>query len=478
MRRKTTVAQDKWDREADVIIIGAGLAGSFAGAEARDGGAETVLILEKMKDVFEAPPGYTGAKGNDTAKSGGGWGSFFPFPFPETTTVDDVIQAGIEESRGRAFPDLCKAFWSRLNDDFFWLRDTAKMSFKDRSTSLRPNSYTTVGRGAGTAKFSLSYAEKKGVKILYRNKAVKLMTDNHGRVIGVRVMTPEGFMHFKAKAVILATGGFQGNDEMKLRYLGRDITIGAYITGSPWNTGDGHQLAMELGAKMVNMDTVHTRWCSHVTGENPHRTIGVYGIYINTYGKRYVDESSGSTETSLATAYQPGSICALLIDAKIKKIDIVAKDIKSFGKSKELMEADTLEEVAKTIGVDAEILKQTIQDFNAAVDEKEHTALDANPPKGKERATAYRIQVPPFCFLYPVHPGLNHSTGGPLITEKCEVVNNEDGVIPGLYAAGALAFGFMDGLYHITEMVSGLELSLTLGRVAGRSAADYATRVK
>jgi len=458
--------------ETDVVVVGAGIAGCMAAVAAADAGVK-VIILEKMKDVFEAPPGFNNAKGNDTVKSGGGWGALFPYPFPETSTVDDVIKIGMEISGGRAFPDVCKALWSRLNDDFLWLKDTAKLPLKDRSTALRPNSFVTVGKGPGTARFGLSYAEAKGVKILYRHKAQKLLTDARGRVVGVRAMAAEGLKNVVARAVILATGGFQGNEEMKLKYLGRDVTIGTLLTGSPWNTGDGHRMALGIGAKMINMDTLHTRWCTHVTGHNPHRTIGVYGIYLNTLGKRYVDEAGSSNETSLATAHQPGSICALLIDAKVKRLDLVAESVRSLKleKSGELMKSHTLEGVANRIGVDAVMLKRTVSDFNAAVNETEHRALVAHPAKGGERATAYRIEKPPFYFLYPLHAGLNHTMGGPLVNKKCQVLSDEDRVIPGLYAVGALAFGFMDGLYHITEMVSGLELALTMGRVAGMHAA-------
>jgi succinate dehydrogenase/fumarate reductase flavoprotein subunit len=461
--------------ETDVLVVGAGIGGYVAAAEAAGAGVR-VIMLEKMKNVLEAPPGLTGARGNDTAKSGGGWGALFPYPFPENSSMSRILKAGMKDSRGRAFPELCKAFWSRLNDDFFWLKDQLKLPLKDRSTAIRPHTYVTIGKGPKTARFGLEYAKKKGVTILYRHKATKLLSDNYGRIIGIRVMTPKGLKDFMAKAIILATGGFQGNDEMKLRYLGRELTVGAPLTGSPWNTGDGHLMAKEVGAKMVNMDSVHTRWCTEKRGINPHRNIGVYGIYINQSGKRYVDEAGASNETSLLTAYQPKSICALLIDERIKNFKIVFDAIKTYRleKSGELMRADTLGTVARKINVNANVLKKTVQDFNAAVHPKKRTAPGADPPKGIKRTTAYRIEKAPYYFLYPVFPGLNHTTGGPLINEKCEVLNNDDQVISGLYAVGALAFGFMDGLYHITEMVSGLELSLTLGRVAGEKAAAYA----
>lgn len=471
-----TVAKDKkiLQMEADVLVIGGGIGGYTAAIEAVSAGAK-VIILEKMKSVLEAPAGATGAKGNDTAKSGGGWGALFPYPFPKDTPIDQVIKTGMVQSKGMAFPELCKVFWSRLNEDFFWFKETLKLPLKDRSTELRPHSYSTIGKGPRTARLGMSYASKIGVKILYNHKAFNLLCNRKGEIIGVKTMTPSGIKDIMAKTVILATGGFQGNHEMKLKYLGRELAVGALLSGSTWNTGDGHQMAMEIGAKMVNMDSVHTRWCTHKRGLNPHRNIGVYGIYINQNGKRFVDEAGSSNETSLATVYQPESICALLIDSKIKDLKIVSDAIKAgkFEKS-ELIRADTLDEVAERIGVKAAVLKKNVEDFNSNVNQKEHKALNADPPKGKDRATVYKIESPPFYFFYPMHPALNHTTGGPLINEKCEILNNEDKVIPGLYGVGALAFGFMDGLYHITEMVSGLELSLTLGRVAGVNSSSYA----
>lgn len=460
--------------DADVLVVGGGIGGYTAAIEAVNAGA-TVTLLEKMKSVLEAPASATKAKGNDTAKSGGGWGALFPYPFPQDTPIADIIKAGMAKSKGTAFPELCAVFWSRLNEDFFWFKETLNLPLKDRSTALRPHSYATIGKGPRTARIGMSYASKRGVHILYNHKALRLLCNPKGEISGVQSMTPNGMTDIMAKAVILATGGFQGNHEMKLKYLGKELAVGAFLSGSPWNTGEGHQMAMEVGAKMVNMDAVHTRWCTHTIRDNPHRNIGVYGIYINQNGKRFVDESGSSNETSLTTVYQPESICALLIDSKIKDLKIVSDAIKAgkFEKG-ELIRAASLDEVAEKIGVKAEILKKTVEEFNANVNPKALRALNADPPKGKDRATAYRIETPPYYFFYPMHPALNHSTGGPLINEKCEILNNEDRVIPGLYAVGALAFGFMDGLYHITEMVSGLELSLTLGRVAGVNSTAYA----
>ena len=138
-----------------------------------------------------------------------------------------------------------------------------------------------------------------------------------------------------------------------------------------------------------------------------------------------------------------------------------------------IKKAETIKEVAEGIGVPYEELKKTIEEFNAAID-GERRALDANPPKGVDRPTAYRVETLPLYFYSPLQAGLNQTCGGPLVTQKGEVLSNEDRSILGLFAAGELAFGFLSQGYHVTEAHSGLEVSTTLGRIAGKNAAEYA----
>jgi fumarate reductase flavoprotein subunit len=454
----------------DVLVIGAGIAGLIAAIEANRSGGQ-VTILEKMKKFSDAPAGYMGVKGNDTTKGGGAFGGFFPFPLPESTTVEDVVRIGMEESKGRAFPSVCKFVWSRLNEDMEWFK-TLGCPTEKYEVLLGPGGFRTKGRGAVICPSLLRTAQKEGVKAFFNHNALELLSNKNRRTIGVRVLTEEGVKDFKGKAVVLATGGFQGNQKMKDEYIGPPLSD-IVLTGSSLNTGDGHQMALKIGAKLVNMESTHTRW-HHKKGShtNPHRMIGYWGIYINGEGKRFIDETGGSTETSMVCGYQPGGKCALFFDQKIKEMREAAIEMHLKAKG-DLIKANSVEELARMINYPEETVRKTIEEFNSHVN-SDHKALNADPPKGKERATAYKIENPPFYVIYPVFPALNHTTGGPLINEKAQVLDTEERPIEGLYGAGSLAFGFMDGLYHIAEAVSGLELSTTLGRMAGRNAAVYA----
>ena len=171
-----------------------------------------------------------------------------------------------------------------------------------------------------------------------------------------------------------------------------------------------------------------------------------------------------------ATTNPPPFNC--IFDKEIKGMRAIAVDrhLKSGG---DLIEANSISELARKIGFPEEMVKKTVEEFNSRVT-RDHRALNASPPKGKERATAFKIKHPPFYAIYPVFAALNHTTGGPLIDEKTRVLGMNEQPIEGLYAAGSLAFGFMDGLYHIVEAVSGLELSVTLGRMAGKNVAMFA----
>ncbi len=468
----------------DIVVIGAGISGLCAALEAAGSGA-SVIVLEKMRDVFEAPPpihhpnmnyGAGPIRGNNTSRSGGGIGSYFPTPFPPETTIDEVLERANEICGNRRIHvETFRAVTERLNADMDWLFDLWVSNGVPVEGKVeygpRPHAHPRGG-GARICQALILAAEKLGVEVLFRHKAAELLTRSDGRVCGVRVMTPQGLRDFEAKAVVLASGGFEGNEEMLLKYFGPKLTYGWHLTGSPYNTGDGHLMAQKIGAKLVNMDTCHTRWVDHTPeGSNPHRRLGYWAIYVNNLGRRYVDESSGSTQTSHETALQPGGTCAMIFDENIRKLRSEYADPRI--EREIIKKAETIEEVAEGIGVPYEGLRRTIDEFNAAVD-GERRALHADPPKGVDRPTAHRVETPPFYFYSPLRAGLNQTCGGPLVTQKGEVLSNEDRPILGLFAAGELAFGFLSQGYHVTEAHSGLEVSTTLGRIAGKNAAEYA----
>jgi succinate dehydrogenase/fumarate reductase flavoprotein subunit len=188
-----------------------------------------------------------------------------------------------------------------------------------------------------------------------------------------------------------------------------------------------------------------------------------YCLAINREGKRYVDESLGYVANGKATLRQPLQTTALIFDEEIRKLPDVATSVGVFQRLRQpIVEAASIDELARKIEVPAAQLTETVASFNAAV--KDGRATGAKPPKA---ALARRIEAPKFYAFYPLVPGITLSFGGLAIDVSARVLEPDGRVIPGLYAAGEGA----GGLYY-DDYIGGSSLAncLVMGRVAGRHA--------
>jgi succinate dehydrogenase/fumarate reductase flavoprotein subunit len=371
--------------------------------------------------------------------------------------------------------ELMRAYLERVDKDCRWLRDDLKMPYSNKRT-------TVLGQGPAICPFFYDICEQRGVRLSHQTKAIRLLT--HGtRVIGARVRNHNGEVDLKAKAVILATGSFTGNQEMMLKYVGPDITYLPLITGSTHNTGDGLIMAAELGAQLINLSVCHIRTTDKLLGRGPSRhLVNLYhrGIYLNRNCQRFVDEGIADSDTiASAIVYQPNNEAALIFDDKARAM--YPEEFDTYPRGNEVFQvADTLEELAAKIKVSPEAFIKTIAEFNAHV--KDGKALNLPIPK---TAHALVIDRSPFYALHPVWPGLNHPLGGLKINTLAQVLNLENEPIQGLYAAGSIvnwAFGkpyeiagvkTYRGSYHAGAS-SGLATALVFGRMAGEYAARAA----
>jgi succinate dehydrogenase/fumarate reductase flavoprotein subunit len=496
--------------EIDVVVAGAS-AGVVAAIKAADFGAK-VICLDKLgsmdpeKITPVAPADVPGGWGNCTAKSGGTWyyiSNIAPdkpvlartaggtekgllLEYDEKTTT---LERYKELSMGRTDVELAKTLFERSMTDARWLRE--QVGLLQKKTVGVTAGKTTMGRHILPDLYEA--ARKRGVKILFEHKVLNLLTDTRGRVTGLRAMTPEGLKDYRAKATVLATGSFEGNQEMKLKYLGPEKAY-MMLTGCPTNTGDGLKMAMELGARLVNMSAVHIRTTDAVVyGRGPSRSIpNVYarGLYINKQGKRFVNECRESDDIANCIAHQPDQKVYLVFDEKIKTqfikeydnyIAKTARDAYRQTTEDELMiRANTVEALAGKMDVPSATLRSTIDEFNAAV--KDGKALGIPYPKvpRSEKQEAVKIDQPPF-YAHPITCALNHPLGGLKIDTRGRVINNEDKVIPGLYACGAIVNIHFGGTVVVDEestyvssyaIFPGLGYSFVMACLAAESALE------
>lgn len=464
-KRKGIIAEKK----QDVVVLGAGMAGLVAAIEAAATVAK-VTVLDKLgpmvgQGIETLPPGGIG---NETSMSGGG--SLAKFSLE--ASIEELLSRHVQRGWGRIDSTLIRTYLERLADDCKWLRDGLGLPYAGAQVK---------GKGIGLHSFLCEVARTREVNILFETKALKLLTDDAGKVTGVRAKAGNRIIDFKAKAVIVATGGFEGNHEMLIKYVGPEITYGTVFTGCPTNTGDGHLMASEIGAQLANLSVCHIRTTDKITGLDPSRRLqNIYplGIYINEDCQRFVDEGTADSDTiGNAIVYQPGSKATLIFDENARAR--YPEEYEAYPRKEDVMEtAGTIEELAVKIEVSPDKLKKLIGEFNDAV--KDGKALGLAFPKTKK---AYRIDTPPFFAFHPVLSGLDHPLGGLKINIEAQVLDRENNPIPRLYAAGSVvnwSFGkpytvagvkSYTGTYH-AGAGSGLPTALVFGRIAGRRAAE------
>ncbi len=471
--------------EKRVIVLGAGAAGLTAAIASAQGGVETV-VLEKAPDL----------QNTNTARSGGAISIAMEWerdPKRPRLTVEEKVREAMDASDGRCDPALVRAWAENIDATVAWMKESGMKWGKPIGPGIPPElGVFALGGGAGLNKQLLSVAEKNGCKVLFNVRGEKLLTDSQGGVTGVRTRTPRGMEDFAAGSVVLATSGFQANQEMLLKYFGPKVgprfAYEVRLTGSPFSTGDGHIMAQEVGAKLVGMDQCHGRNIdsSWVPGSpcllGPYRVLQYplvhYAIWLNKKGRRFMDEGICSDTAANAILVQPESEVAYLFDEGIKALR--PRLVEEFRPPEVLIKANTLGEIAQRIGVPPDQLRNTVDEYNKAIDEGKADRLDA--PK---RAFTKKIENPPFYAVYPVWFGLNCTLGGPHINPQAQVQDRDDIPIPGLFAAGEMIGGFYSGKYYTTEggasyyrgnyqvTCTALSMCVVFGRIAGISAARW-----
>ncbi len=457
-----------------VVVMGAGMAGLVAAIEGASSGAQ-VIVLDKLsraviwENIKSTSPS---GSGNETGRSMGGGLARFSNREP----IDEALSRHAERGWGRVDLNLIRAYLERVAEDCRWLRDDLGLPYE----GLR-----VKGMGPGLGSFLYETVQKRGINVLFETKVIKLLADNRGAITGVRAKTANEVVDFKTKAVVLASGGFEGNQEMMIKYVGPDITYGTVLAGCPTNTGDGHLMALEMGAQLINLSVCHVRTTDRFCEVGPARHLQhIYpmGILVNKNCQRFVDEGTADSDTiANAIVYQPGHKAALIFDEKARKL--YPEEYETYPRKEVIIKvARTIGELAEKIEMSPNGLRNLIEEFNGAVSDSKAVRLTIPKANG-----AFKIDTPPFYGFYPVLPGLNHSLGGLRVNTEAQVLDRENDPIPGLYAAGSIvnwSFGMpysmagvrtYMGSYHAGNS-GGLPIALVLGRIAGRSAAAEAIR--
>jgi tricarballylate dehydrogenase len=487
----------------DVAVVGGGNAALCAALAAAEAGAR-VTLLEK------APEHERG--GNSFFTAGGFRFTHDGLPDlrrdvlvdltdEEARTVDvprytagQFLDDLMRLTEGLSDPDLADTLIRRSRPTVVWMRRhglrwmlmLGRQSFQvgGRHRLWGGLNVEAVGGGPGLVHALYEGAAKLGVQVRYGAKAIRLLLDGGGRVQGVGYRDAEGFADLPAPAVILACGGFEANPEWRTRYLGPGWEL-ARVRGTRHNTGDGIRMALEAGAQPFgNWSGCHAvAWDAGAPPFGDRRVGDMFqkhsyplGIVVNVRGERFVDEGADFRNYTYARygreiLRQPHRLAFQLFDQKVVPLLREEYRIREVTKA----EADTVEELARRLDIDPTGLVRTVRDFNAAVQPGEFNpaVLDGKgtrglvPPKSN---WALPLDAPPFVG-YAVTCGITFTFGGLRVTPRAEVLDTEDRVIPGLYAAGELVGGLF---YDNYPGGTGLMAGSVFGRLAGEHAAAHA----
>lgn len=309
------------------------------------------------------------------------------------------------------------------------------------------------------------WVKEDGATVLTETRAKHLLLED-GRVVGVVAEKNDGSkITVHAKAVILTSGGFGANMKMVQKYntYWKHIDNDMPTTNSPAITGDGIKLGQEAGAALVSMGFIQLMPVSDPkTGElfTGLQTPPENYIMVNQQGKRFVNEFA-ERDTLAKAAIANGGLFYLIADDKIKATayNTTQESIDAQVKAGTLFRANTLADLAKQIGMQPEVLEDTINKYNSYVDQ------GVDPEFGKS-AFNLKCKVAPF-YATPRKPAIHHTMGGLKIDTDARVIDQKDSVIKGLYAAGEVAGGI-----HAGNRLGGNSLAdiFTFGRIAANTA--------
>ncbi len=441
-----------FDFDIETLIVGAGACGMVAALAAYEAG-QAVLVLE----ADPAPSGSTALSAGLIPAAG--------TRFQVAAGIDDspaLFAADIQtKAKNENDPALVDALSAGAAPALAWLSDRFGLPFSlvddfDYPGHIRRRMHGLPTRSGRELVDRLRTAcEETGIDIICERRATTLFCDGD-RVAGVEAILPNGTTErIGCERLILACNGFGGNRAMVRQHMPQ--IANALWFGHDGNKGDAVLWGEALGAATAQMGAYQ----GHGGIAHPHgilitwAVITAGGVQVNAHGERFWDESQGYSEAARAVLAQPGGIAWAIFDARIARIARQFADFKDAEAQGAIRTADTIAELAHTIGVPADALVETI---NAV-------------PKGGTDSFGRRFDgpplAPPYCGVK-VTGALFHTQGGLAIDPATARVKHRDGhLFTNLHAAGGAAAGVSGSGDSGYLSGNGLLSAIVLGRIAG-----------
>jgi len=466
--------------KGDIVIFGAGSAGLAATVAAAEKGV-SVISLEK-------------------ASVTGGTGNFAHGPLAIESrlqkskginfTVEEAFKIHMEFTHWQVDAGLVRTYYEKTASTIDWLMekgvefaDIADHGAGNKLVWHRVKSPEGMRGPAGSAavmmKILTEKAKEYGAQILLKTpvKSISRKDKTNAEVIAENENGET--VQINTRAIIIATGGFLGNGELVKKYTGLILDQEVFPVRKNRNlSGDGIRMAWEAGAAPTMM-TLHM---AHGIPDLEFMPLFQHpDLVVNLDGDRFVNEEVTGNTTFFGNAIsrQPQKLAFMILDENCKeyyqslgegpfgKVDYSAEIQKALDKlNPHIFVLNSVEEIAEKTGINLEGLKKTLNEYNKACETGRDDLFFKNPKYLKP------VKKPPF-YVARMFPFALGTLGGIKVNYRMEVLDRDNKVIPGLYAAGLDANSLYADSYPWIMSGNTFGFAINSGRMAAENAVEY-----
>ena len=473
--KKPEVVHEERQLNVDVAVIGSGMAGLMAASRALSMGKK-VVVLEKN--------GYLGGATILNGSNVVGTGSKVSAElFGETAKKDSpnrLVQDITRECRGTNYPMLSKLLANNIGRAVDFITEFANLTYQKAETQTVEHSVNRQIEMPSESSYELvtkvaEAFEKKGGQIILDTRVEKLNKDKAGKLVSLTAEGKHQTINVNFKSLVLAAGGWGARD-----YQAHKTDIPYY--GPMTSTGDYFDFAKNMNLVTRNLDWYKVYphglevepGIAKLTTYSTKEATDMGAIFVNTDGKRIVNESAPYTHFRDAIAEQKGKVAYIVMDQRtwdrfyelMLKYGFTKEEVQSFfdldGEKSPVLVKGDLKTVAEKAGIDYQTLKETVDNYT------EDVKADYDPEFGRDKKFMHEFEGDTY---YVIEQKLRFCTtlGGYETTDQMQLLDNDMNPVSNFYAAGEIVGG-ANGHDPMPSMMN--SWSYASGFVAGTTAAD------
>lgn len=473
--KKPEVVHEERQLNVDVAVIGSGMAGLMAASRALSMGKK-VVVLEKN--------GYLGGATILNGSNVVGTGSKVSAElFGETAKKDSpnrLVQDITRECRGTNYPMLSKLLANNIGKAVDFITEFANLTYQKAETQTVEHSVYRQIEMPSESSYELvtkvaEAFEKKGGQIILDARVEKLNKDKAGKLVSLTAEGKHQTINVNFKSLVLAAGGWGARD-----YQAHKTDIPYY--GPMTSTGDYLDFAKNMNLVTRNLDWYKVYphglevepGIAKLTTYSTKEATDMGAIFVNTDGKRIVNESAPYTHFRDAIAEQKGKVAYIVMDQRtwdrfyelMLKYGFTKEEVQSFfdlvGEKSPVLVKGDLKTVAEKAGIDYQTLKETVDNYT------EDVKADYDPEFGRDKKFMHEFESDTY---YVIEQKLLFCTtlGGYETTDQMQLLDNDMNPVSNFYAAGEIVGG-ANGHDSMPSMMN--SWSYASGFVAGTTAAD------